>query len=46
MSTSEEHLYAYSNGGHLYYTMSGTLEILPMSIYVNDNSMANTLSLQ
>ena len=28
------------------YTMRGTLEILPMGIYVNDNSMANILSLK
>ena len=28
------------------YTMRGTLDILPMGIYVNDNSMANTLSLK
>ena len=28
------------------YTMRGTLDILPMDIYVNDNSMANILSLK
>ena len=28
------------------YTMRGTLYILPMGIYVNDNSMANILSLK
>ena len=28
------------------YTMTGTLDILPMVIYVNDNSMANILSLK
>ena len=43
---SEEHLRVYSNGGHMDYTMRGTMEILPMGIYVNDNSMENTLSLK
>ena len=28
------------------YTMRGTLDILPMGIYANDNSMANILSLK
>ena len=28
------------------YTIGGTLEILPMGIYVNDNNMANILSLK
>ena len=43
---SEEHLRIYSNGGHMDYTTRGTLDILPMGIYVNDNSMANILSLK
>ena len=30
----------------MYYTMRGTLDILPMGIYVNDNSMVNILSLK
>ena len=30
----------------MYYTMRGTLDILPMGIYVNDNSMANILYLK
>ena len=28
------------------YTMKGTLNFFPMSIYVNDNSMSNILSLK
>ena len=43
---SEEHLRIYSNGGHMDYTMRGTLDILPMDIYANDNSMANIISLK
>ena len=43
---SEEHLHIYSNGGHMYYTMRGTLDILPMDIYVNDKPMANIISLK
>ena len=46
MIPSEEHLHVYSNEGHMDYTMRGTLDILPMDIYVNDNSMANILSLK
>ena len=42
----EEHLRIYSNGGHMDYTIRGTLEILLMDIYVNDNSMVNILSLK
>ena len=30
----------------MYYTMRGTLDILPMGIYLNDNSMANILYLK
>ena len=46
MSPSEEQLRVYINGGYMYYTIRGTLEILPMGIYVNDKSMANILSLK
>ena len=46
VSPSEEHLRFYSNGGHMDYIMRGTLDILPMVIYVNDNSMANTFSIK
>ena len=42
----EEHIRVYINGGHMDYTMRGILDILPMDIYVNDNSMANILSLK
>ena len=28
------------------YTMRGTLDIIPTGIYLNDNSMANNLSLK
>ena len=42
----EEHLCIYSNEGHMDYTIRGTLEILPMYIYVNDNFAANILSLK
>ena len=41
---SEENLRLYSNGVHTDYNMRGTVYILPMIIYVNDNSMANILS--
>ena len=41
-----EHLHIYSNGYHMYYTMRGILDILPMDIYVNDNSMSNIFSLK
>ena len=40
----EEHLRVYSNEGHMDYTMRSTMDILPMGIYVNENSMENTLS--
>ena len=43
---SEEHPHIYSNGVHMDYNMRGTLDILPMGIYVNDNSMENILSLK
>ena len=43
---SEEDFYVYNNGGHMDYTMSGTLNILPMDIYLNDNSMEKILSLK
>ena len=33
-------------GGHIEYTMMGILDILPMDIYVNDNSMANIFFLK
>ena len=46
VSPSEEHLWVYSNGGHMGYTMRGTVDILPMEIYVNNNSMSNILSLK
>ena len=46
MSPSEEYLRVYSNGGHMEYTTRGTLDILPMGIFVNDNSMENILSLK
>ena len=46
MIPSEEHLHIYSNGGHIDYTMRGILDILPMDIYLNDNSVANILSLK
>ena len=46
VSPSEEHLHVYSNVGQMDYTMRGTLDILPMGIYVNYNSMANILSLK
>ena len=36
----------YSNVVHMDYIMRGTLYILPMGVYVNDNSMANILSLK
>ena len=39
-----EHLRVYSNGGHMDYTMRGTLDTLTMSIYVNDNSMEKIFS--
>ena len=42
----EEHLCVYSNGCHTYYTMRGILDILPMDIYVNDNSMATIFYLK
>ena len=42
----KEHLRFYSNRGHMECTMRGTLDILSMGIYVNDNSMANILSLK
>ena len=43
---SEEHLRIYSNGGHIYYTIRGALYIVPICIYVNDNSMVNILSMK
>ena len=43
---SEKHLHVYSNWGHMDYTMRGILDILPMYIYVNSNSMANIISLK
>ena len=43
---SEKHLRVYSNGGPTDYTTRGTLEILHMGIYVNNNSMANILSIK
>ena len=43
---SEEHLHIYSNGGHMDYIMRDTLDILHMGIYVNNNSMANILSIK
>ena len=43
---SEEHLRVYSNGGPTDYTMRGTLDILHMSIYVNDKSTVNILSIK
>ena len=46
MSPSEENLRVCSNGGRIVYTMRGTLDILPMGVYVNDNSMVNILSLK
>ena len=46
MSPSEGHLWVYGNGGHTEYIMRGTVDILPMVIYVNDNSMTNILSLK
>ena len=46
MSPSEKHLQVYSNGGHMYYNMRGTLDILPSGIYVHDNSMKNIVSLK
>ena len=42
----EEYLRVYSNGCHMDYTMRGILGIFPMEIYINDNSMANILSLK
>ena len=42
----EKHHRSYINGVHTEYTMKGTLNIYPMIIYANDNSMANTLSLK
>ena len=42
----EEHLCINSNGGNMDYTMRGTLDILPMDIYANDNSTANIISLK
>ena len=46
MSPSEEHLQVYCNGGHMEYTMRGTMDMLPMGVYVNDNSMENILSIK
>ena len=34
-----EHLQVYINVGHMDYTLTGTLNNLPMSIYVKNNSM-------
>ena len=41
VSPPAEHLQVYCNGGHM-----DTLNIPPMSIYVNDKSMANILSIK
>ena len=46
VSPLEEQLRIYSNGGHMEYTMSGTLDILSMGIYVIDNFIANIHSLK
>ena len=46
MSPSKEHLHVYINGGHMDFTLRGTLDILPMGIYVNDNFMAKIISLK
>ena len=43
---SEEHLRIYSNGYHMECTMRGTLDILHMDIYVNDNYMSKILYLK
>ena len=40
----EVHHHVYSNVSHMDYTMRGILDILPMEIYINDNSMENILS--
>ena len=44
LSSPVEHIRVYSNGGHMDYTIKVTLNILPMSSYVNNNSMENILS--
>ena len=41
-----ENLRVYSNGGHMEYTMKDNLNIIHMSIYVNNNSMENILYLK
>ena len=46
MSPSEEHFRVYSNGGHMDYTVRETLYILPLRIYLNDNPIADTISLR
>ena len=45
MITLEEHLQIYINGDPMDDIMRGTLDILRMSIYVNNNFMDNILSL-
>ena len=41
-----KYVQVYSNVVHMDYTMRGTLDILPMGIYINDNSMADILYLK
>ena len=46
MISSEEYLQVYSNGYHMDCTMRGTLDILPIGIYVKCNSITNILSIK
>ena len=42
----DESLRVYTNGGHQDYRMTGTLQVLPLEVYVNPGSMANIISLR
>ena len=46
VSPPAEHLRVYSNGVHIDYTMKVTLNILSISIYFNNNSMSDIISLK
>ena len=43
MTPLEENLRIFINGGHMDYTLRGTLDSLPMGIYVDDNTTENIL---
>jgi hypothetical protein len=42
----DDSLRVHTNGGHQDYRMTGTLQILPLEVYVNPASMANIVSLK